>query len=91
MTGHEPAGSNSIPRIALFACPCCGGSSSLPVAPGARPPARRACPNGGCWACLGACRGTAARTELLKAAPKPGRLPQTAAGPRTSPRAAVAG
>ncbi|MEA3166661.1 MAG: hypothetical protein QOJ26_1533 [Thermoplasmata archaeon] len=44
----------------------------MPLKPRHRGPARRLCPNGGCWACLGACRGTAQRTEVVtlgKAAP----------------------
>jgi hypothetical protein len=57
-------------RIALFDCPCCGGTSSIPLDPGQRPPARRACPNGGCWPCLGACRGAARRVEVLRLRPE---------------------
>jgi hypothetical protein len=54
------------PRAAVFECPCCLGSTSLPLQPGERAPARRACPNGGCWSCLGACRGTAQRVEVVR-------------------------
>ncbi|MHB1261419.1 MAG: hypothetical protein ACYC2H_06855 [Thermoplasmatota archaeon] len=79
MTGSDPAGLGApASRIALYSCPCCGGSSSLPLAAGQRPPARRACPNGGCWACLGVCRSAAARTEVLKA-DKPARRRQAPA------------
>ena len=47
-------------------CPCCGGSQTVPLHVGQRPRARQACRNGGCWSCLGACRGTAGRTEVVR-------------------------
>ena len=68
--------SQAVPsRVAVYACPCCGGSASLPLQPGQRPPARRACPNGGCWSCLGACRDKARRTETVKLRSEPDPLP----------------
>ena len=62
-------------RIATFECPCCAGRSSLPLDPGQRPPGRRACSNGGCWSCLGACRGQAVRLEVVRVPKQPIDLP----------------
>ena len=59
------------PRAAVLECPCCLGSTSLPLRPGERAPLRRACANGGCWACLGACRGQARRVEIVRLPPLP--------------------
>lgn len=53
-------------RVARFACSCCGGHSSMPLPPGTRAPARRACGNGGCWPCLGACGGVLQRVEVVR-------------------------
>jgi hypothetical protein len=60
------------PRAAVFECPCCLGSTSLPLQPGERAPLRRACPNGGCWSCLGACRAQTRRVEVVRLPPPAG-------------------
>jgi hypothetical protein len=52
-------------RIALFACPCCGGHASLRVPAGTRAPRSRACSNPACPPCIGSCRGKAARMSLM--------------------------
>lgn len=63
------------PRAAVFECPCCLGSTSVPLAPGERAATRRACANGGCWACLGACRARAHRVEIVRLPLAPPDLP----------------
>lgn len=53
----------TVPRIAVYECPCCSRRVSLPVEPGRRAATRLPC-GGWCLRCDGACRDVVRRIAV---------------------------